>query len=68
MIINETWLNEYIHSNEIVDENFYRIFRSDRSAEDMDGMNNEISHNSRGIKASEASRYIVEHKCDRGGA
>ena len=34
MIVNETWLNEHIHSNEIVDENFYRIFRLDRSKED----------------------------------
>ena len=34
VVINETWLNEHINSNEIVDEQYYKCFRSDRSAED----------------------------------
>ena len=32
--VNESWLNEYIHSNEIIDENYYKMFRYDRSQAD----------------------------------
>ncbi len=34
VIVNESWLNEHIHNNEIVDENYYKIFRLDRSTAD----------------------------------
>ena len=34
IIINETWLNDRINSNEIVNEQFYKTFRLDRTAED----------------------------------
>ena len=34
VIINESWLNEHIHDNEIVNENYYKFFRKDRTAED----------------------------------
>ena len=34
VIVNETWLNEHINSNELVNEQYYRCFRSDRSTED----------------------------------
>ena len=34
VVINETWLNEHINSKEIVDDQYYKCFRSDRSAED----------------------------------
>ena len=36
VLINETWLNEHVHSNEIVNENFYKIFRLDRSKQDKE--------------------------------
>ena len=31
LIVNETWLNSHINSDELIDENFYKIFRHDRS-------------------------------------
>ena len=34
VVLNETWLNEHINSNEIVDEQYYKCFRLDRSIED----------------------------------
>ena len=34
MIINETWLNDNINSNEIVSEQFYKMFRLDRTTDD----------------------------------
>ena len=33
-IVNETWLNEYINTNEIIDENYYKSYRLDRTLED----------------------------------
>ena len=34
VVVNETWLNEHINNNEIVDEQYYKCYRSDRSTED----------------------------------
>ena len=34
VLINETWLNEHINSNEIVGEEYYKTFRVDRTDED----------------------------------
>ena len=34
LILNETWLNEHIHINEIIQEDFYKSFRLDRSHDD----------------------------------
>ena len=34
VLVNESWLNEHINSNEIVNENYYKCFRLDRSIED----------------------------------
>ncbi len=36
VIVNETWLNEHINSNEIVDDQYYKNFRLDRTAEDKE--------------------------------
>lgn len=33
-IVNETWLNKHIHSNEIVNDEYYKCFRVDRSESD----------------------------------
>ena len=38
-IVNETWLNEHINSNEIVNEQYYKCFRMDRSSEDKEKYN-----------------------------
>lgn len=32
--MNETWLNEYVNSNEIVEDQYYKCFRLDRTPED----------------------------------
>ena len=34
LILNETWLNEHVHTNEIVEEQYYKSFRLDRTQED----------------------------------
>jgi hypothetical protein len=34
VIINESWLNEHVHDNEIVSESYYKTFRRDRTADD----------------------------------
>lgn len=39
VIINESWLNEHIHSNEVIDENIYKCFRQDRTQADKDKYN-----------------------------
>ena len=31
VIVNESWINEHINNNEIIEEEFYKIFRYDRS-------------------------------------
>ena len=31
--MNETWLNEYVNSNEIVEDQYYKCFRLDRNPE-----------------------------------
>ena len=36
VILNETWLNEYINTNEIVGEEYYKAFRQDRTAQDKE--------------------------------
>ena len=38
-IVNESWLNEHINSNEIVHENFYKMFRLDRTDNDKNKYN-----------------------------
>ena len=35
VVINESWLNEFIHTNEVISENYYKCYRQDRSQEDM---------------------------------
>ena len=35
VVINESWLNANIHNNEIVDEQYYKMFRLDRTSKDM---------------------------------
>ena len=34
VLVNESWLNEHIKNNEIVNENYYKMFRNDRTLED----------------------------------
>jgi len=34
VVLNETWLNLHVNSNEIIHENYYKCFRSDRTEED----------------------------------
>ena len=36
VILNETWLNEYINTSEIVGEEYYKAFRQDRTAQDKE--------------------------------
>ena len=36
VVINETWANKHIHSNEIISDNYYTMFRKDRTKEDME--------------------------------
>ena len=36
VILNETWLNEYIKTSEIVGEEYYKAFRQDRTAQDKE--------------------------------
>ena len=36
VILNETWLNEYINTSEIVGEEYYKAFRKDRTAQDKE--------------------------------
>ena len=39
LILNETWLNEHVHSNEIVSDLYYKCFRLDRSEIDKSKYN-----------------------------
>ena len=39
VIVNETWLNEFVLSNEIVNENYYKTFRLDRTQADKNKYN-----------------------------
>ena len=34
VIVNESWLIEHIHSDEIVNDQYYKMFRLDRTLED----------------------------------
>ena len=34
VIVNESWINEHISNNEIIEEEFYKMFRYDRSKKD----------------------------------
>ena len=39
VVVNETWLNEFVLSNEIVEEKYYKTFRLDRTQEDKNKYN-----------------------------